>query len=107
MIRGQLRDISEQTEAKRRLRAALADTPRTYLFHGPPGVGKRAAAQAFASELLGEATVRSATRTPTCMSSYRSATRSGSTRSASLGRDLHMRPFEATAASTSSTARTR
>jgi DNA polymerase-3 subunit delta' len=44
----------EQTEAKRRLRAALADGPaHAYLFHGPPGVGKRAAAQAFAAELLG------------------------------------------------------
>ena len=45
----------EQAEAKRLLRAALADGPaHAYLFHGPPGVGKRAAALAFAAQLIGE-----------------------------------------------------
>ncbi|MBD0290960.1 MAG: DNA polymerase III subunit delta, partial [Thermoleophilia bacterium] len=44
----------EQDEAKRLLRAALADgAAHAYLFHGPPGVGKRRAALAFAGELLG------------------------------------------------------
>ena len=45
----------EQEEAKRLLRAALARGPaHAYLFHGPRGVGKRAAALAFAGELLGD-----------------------------------------------------
>src|SRR5438093_6821011 len=45
----------EQTEAKRLLRAALAEGPaHAYLFHGLPGVGKRAAALAFAAELIRE-----------------------------------------------------
>src|SRR5690242_6981361 len=46
--------VPEQDEAKRLLRAALNEGPaHAYLFHGPAGVGKRAAAVAFASELLG------------------------------------------------------
>ena len=45
----------EQDEAKRLLRAALAEGPaHAYLFHGPRGVGKRRAALAFAGELLGD-----------------------------------------------------
>jgi DNA polymerase III subunit delta' len=45
--------VSEQPEAKRLLRAALDDAlAHAYLFHGPPGVGKRAMAIAFAAELL-------------------------------------------------------
>src|SRR6185503_15124971 len=48
--------LPEQEEAKRLLRAALAQRPaHAYLLHGPPGVGKRAAALAFAGELLGDA----------------------------------------------------
>ncbi len=47
--------LPEQPEAKRLLRAALGEGPaHAYLFHGPPGVGKRAAAFAFAGELLGD-----------------------------------------------------
>ena len=47
--------VPEQAEAKRLLRAALAEGPaHAYLFHGPPGVGKRAAALAFAAQLIGE-----------------------------------------------------
>jgi DNA polymerase III subunit delta' len=43
----------EQAEAKRLLRAALAEGPaHAYLFHGPPGVGKRAAGIAFAGQLI-------------------------------------------------------
>jgi DNA polymerase-3 subunit delta' len=45
----------EQDEAKRLLRAAVAEGPaHAYLFHGPRGVGKRRAAFAFAAELLGD-----------------------------------------------------
>ena len=45
----------EQDEAKRLLRAALAEGPaHAYLLHGPRGVGKRRAAIAFAGELLGD-----------------------------------------------------
>ena len=47
--------IREQDEAKRLLRAALHEGPaHAYLFHGPRGVGKEAAAIGFAAELLGE-----------------------------------------------------
>ena len=44
--------VPEQTEAKRLLTAALADGgAHAYLLHGPPGVGKRTAAFAFASAM--------------------------------------------------------
>ena len=47
--------VPEQVEAKRLLSAALEEgSAHAYLFHGPAGVGKRAAAVAFAAELLGE-----------------------------------------------------
>jgi DNA polymerase-3 subunit delta' len=47
--------LPEQAEAKRLLGAALAEGPaHAYLFHGPPGVGKRRFALAFAGELLGD-----------------------------------------------------
>src|SRR4026207_2386863 len=47
--------VSEQPEAKRLRRAALADAlAPASLSHGPPGVGKRAMATAFAAELLGD-----------------------------------------------------
>ena len=49
-----LDSILEQAEAKRLLGAALREGPaHAYLVHGPPGVGKEAAAKAFAAELLG------------------------------------------------------
>ena len=72
--------LPEQAEAKRLLRAALSEGPaHAYLFHGPPGVGKREAAL----RVRRRAARRSrAARTPTSTSSSRSATRSGSTRSA-------------------------
>src|ERR671918_312255 len=48
--------VVEPEEAKRLLAAALADGPaHAYLFHGPPGVGKRRAAVAFAGEVIGDA----------------------------------------------------
>ena len=47
--------VPDQPEAKRLLTAALDDGPaHAYLFHGPAGVGKRAAAFAFAGVLLGD-----------------------------------------------------
>ena len=47
--------VPEQREAKRLLAAALAGAPaHAYLFHGPRGVGKRAAALGFAAALLGD-----------------------------------------------------
>jgi DNA polymerase-3 subunit delta' len=83
----------EQTEAKRRLRAALADGPaHAYLFHGPPGVGKRAAAQAFAAELLGgsERALRNAHPDLYILEPVGDQIRIDEIRE--LRRDLHMRP---------------
>ena len=51
--------LPEQPEAKRLLAAALAEGPaHAYLLHGPAGVGKRAAARAFAAALLGDERAR-------------------------------------------------
>ena len=93
----------EQDEAKRLLRAALAEGPaHAYLFHGPRGVGKRRAALAFAGELLGDRRTGShATSIPTSTSSSRSATRSASTRSASCGATCTCARSRPTGASTS------
>ncbi len=47
--------LPEQAEAKRLLGPRSSEGPaHAYLFHGPAGVGKRAAAFAFAGELLGD-----------------------------------------------------
>jgi DNA polymerase-3 subunit delta' len=87
----------EQAEAKRLLRAALADGPaHAYLFHGPPGVGKRAAAVAFAAQLIGEAEdrVRRGTHPDVyVLEPVGDQIRIDDIRT--LRRDLHMRPFEA------------
>jgi DNA polymerase-3 subunit delta' len=86
----------EQIEAKRRLRAALAEGPaHAYLFHGPPGVGKRAAAQAFAAELLGgsDRALRNAHPDLYLLEPVGDQIRIDEIRD--LRRDLHMRPFEA------------
>jgi DNA polymerase-3 subunit delta' len=89
-------DIPEQPEAKRLLEAALADTPaHAYLLHGPPGVGKSAAAFAFASALLGdERRVDSRTHPDLyVLEPLGEMIRIDEVRA--LRHDLHMRPFEA------------
>jgi DNA polymerase-3 subunit delta' len=86
----------EQAEAKRLLRAALADGPaHAYLFHGPAGVGKRRAALAFAAELIGEAgrVARRAHPDLYLVEPVGDQIRIDDVRE--LRRDLHMRPFEA------------
>ncbi len=82
----------EQSEAKRLLDAALAEGPaHAYLFHGPPGVGKRTLARAFARELLG--TTRRVHPDLYELDALGEMIRIDSIRE--LRRDLHMRPFEA------------
>ena len=88
----------EQAEAKRLLRAAVAEDPaHAYLFHGPPGVGKRAAAVAFATALIGDAhagrVARRAHPDVYVVEPVGDQIRIDDVRE--LRRDLHMRPFEA------------
>jgi DNA polymerase-3 subunit delta' len=86
----------EQAEAKRLLRAALAEGPaHAYLFHGPPGVGKRPAALAFAGQLIGEPERVGRGTHPDVyvLEPVGDQIRIDDIRE--LRRDLHMRPFEA------------
>ena len=86
----------EQAEAKRLLRAALAEgAAHAYLFHGPPGVGKRAAAVAFAAQLIGEPDrVQRGTHPDVyVLEPVGDQIRIDDIRA--LRHDLHMRPFEA------------
>jgi DNA polymerase III subunit delta' len=86
----------EQVEAKRLLQAALAEDPaHAYLFHGPPGVGKRLAAFAFAGELIGDRArvERRAHPDLYVVEPVGDQIRIDDVRA--LRRDLHMRPFEA------------
>src|SRR5438045_9094801 len=88
--------VAEQNEAKRLLRAALAEGPaHAYLLHGPPGVGKRAAATAFAGELLGDHSrvARGSHPDLYLLEPVGDQIRIDDIRE--LRRDLHMRPFEA------------
>ena len=86
----------EQPEGKRLLRAAVAEGPaHAYLFHGPPGVGKRRAAVAFAGELIGDhgRVERGAHPDLYVVEPVGDQIRIDDVRE--LRRDLHMRPFEA------------
>ena len=86
----------DQPEAQRLLRAALSEGPaHAYLFHGPPGVGKRKAAIAFAAELLGDSArvERRAHPDLYVLEPLGEMIRIDPIRE--LRRDLHMRPFEA------------
>jgi DNA polymerase-3 subunit delta' len=87
--------LIEQDEAKRLLTAALADPAHAYLFQGPPGVGKRIAALAFAGDLLGdtERVERRAHPDLYVLEPLGEMIRIDEVRE--LRRDLHMRPFEA------------
>jgi DNA polymerase III subunit delta' len=86
----------EQAEAKRLLDAAVSERPaHAYLFHGPRGVGKRAAALAFAAALLGGDTRVERRLHPDLyvLEALGDMIRIDAIRE--LRRDLHMRPFEA------------
>jgi DNA polymerase-3 subunit delta' len=88
--------ILEQAEAKRLLEAALRDGPaHAYLLHGPPGVGKRSAALAFAGQLLGDPdrVERAAHPDLYALEPLGDQIRIDDIRL--LHHDLHMRPFEA------------
>jgi DNA polymerase-3 subunit delta' len=88
--------VSEQPGAKRLLRAALDDgLAHAYLFHGPPGVGKRALATAFAAELLGDVARVERGSHPDLyvLEPLGDQIRIDAIRE--LRHDLHMRPFEA------------
>ena len=86
----------EQAEAKRLLRAAVSEGPaHAYLFHGPPGVGKRTAALAFAAALIQDTgrVERRAHPDLYVVEPVGDQIRIDDVRE--LRRDLHMRPFEA------------
>jgi DNA polymerase III subunit delta' len=84
--------FAEQVDARRLLDAALAQGPaHAYLFHGPPGVGKRELARAFAHELLG--TAREFHPDLYELDALGEMIRIDAIRE--LRHDLHMRPFEA------------
>ena len=89
-------DVPEQPRATRLLEAALAEGPsHAYLFHGPAGVGKRAAARAFAATLLGDERRVLAGTHPDLrvIEALGEMIRIDEIRA--LHHDLHMRPFEA------------
>ena len=89
-------DVPEQREAKRLLDAALADgQAHAFLFHGPRGVGKRAAAYAFAGVLLGDPRRVDGRTHPDLrvVEALGEMIRIDEIRA--LHHDLHMRPFEA------------
>ncbi len=90
--------IPEQAGAKRLLAAALAEGPaNAYLLHGPAGVGKTAAARAFAAAIIGDADLAQGRRSihPDLyvLEPLGEMIRIDEIRA--MRRDLHMRPFEA------------
>jgi DNA polymerase-3 subunit delta' len=93
---GHFASVPEQPEAKRLLDTALAEGPaHAYLLHGPPGVGKRTAALAFAATLLGDERRVEARTHPDLyvLEPLGEMIRIDDVRA--LRHDLHMRPFEA------------
>ena len=83
---------SEHPDAARLLDAALREGPaHAYLFHGPPGVGKREVARRFAHSLLD--TTREFHPDLYELDPLGEMIRIDAIRE--LRRDLHMRPFEA------------
>jgi len=83
--------FSEHPEAGRLLDAALREGPaHAYLFHGPPGVGKREVARTFARALIG--TTRAVHPDLYELDALGEMIRIDAIRE--LRRDLHMRPFE-------------
>lgn len=92
---GSSAEPTAQPAAERLLAAALAGTPaHAYLLHGPPGVGKRAAARAFAGDLLGDRRRVEAGTHPDLrvVEALGDMIRIDEIRA--LHRDLHLRPFE-------------
>jgi DNA polymerase-3 subunit delta' len=84
--------FSEHQEAGRLLDAALREGPaHAYLFHGPPGVGKREVARTFARSLLD--TQREFHADLYELDALGEMIRIDAIRE--MRRDLHMRPFEA------------
>ena len=84
--------FSEHPEAGRLLDAALREGPaHAYLFHGPPGVGKREVARTFARALV--ETEREFHPDIYELEALGEMIRIDAIRE--LRRDLHMRPFEA------------
>jgi DNA polymerase III subunit delta' len=84
--------FSDHPGAGRLLDAALREGPaHAYLFHGPPGVGKREVARTFARALLG--TTRAVHPDLYELDALGEMIRIDAIRE--LRRDLHMRPFEA------------
>lgn len=89
-------EVPEQVEAKRLLEAALAEGPaHAYLFHGPPGVGKRAAALALAGALLGDPRRVDAGTHPDLHVTKPLGEMIRIDEIRALHHDLHLRPFEA------------
>jgi DNA polymerase III subunit delta' len=84
--------FSDHPDAGRLLDAALREGPaHAYLFHGPPGVGKREVARAFGRSLLD--TTREFHPDLYELDALGEMIRIDAIRE--LRRDLHMRPFEA------------
>jgi DNA polymerase III subunit delta' len=88
--------LPEQPEAQRLLAAAVAEGPaHAYLLHGPAGVGKRAAARAFAGALLGDERRVEAGTHPDLFTLEALGEMIRIDEIRALHHDLHMRPYEA------------
>jgi len=89
-------DLPDQPEARRLLAAAVAEgAAHAYLLHGPAGVGKRAAARAFAAAVLGDERRVLAGTHPDLFTLEALGDMIRIDEIRALHRDLHMRPYEA------------